>query len=128
MPVRQLLALTAQCPNCGASLNDAGLRMRKLVDETATAVNALKIITQAEKLLNVTIPDEFVEEIDALNELTLADLAAVAHRSSPSSSSTVIDDVIRSAVRAEFPSAPEPLDYKLPLIDALSRPRKYGGY
>jgi hypothetical protein len=127
-PVRQLLALTAHCPSCGASLNEIGLRMRRSVDEVAIFSSALPIIMHVEKHLGITITDESAEEVCARNELTLTDLASLVRRASPSVSPTLADEAIVSAVRSEFPRAPESPDFTAPLLDAISKQPHYGGY
>ena len=127
-PVRDLLALTAKCPHCGNSLTDTGLRMRALIDETATFFEAITIIMRVEKLLNITIPDEAVENIQVWDKLTLDDLVVAAHRSNPQAALKIINEAVSSAVDSEFPSAPKPLNFTIPLLDAICQPRKYGGY
>jgi|ERR1700677_4114069 len=124
LPVRPLLALTAHCPRCGASLKDIGLGMRAKIDETEAFLKALTIIINVENQLGITT-DETIEEVLTGNQLTLTDLATVALRSTPSVSPTLVERAIRSAVRTEFPSAPVSLDFSAPLLDALSQPRRY---
>lgn len=102
--------------------------MRGMVDETAAFWSAITLIMHVEKHLGITITDESVEEVRAWKELTLTDLVTVARRVSSSVSPTLADKAIRSAVRSEFPGAPESPDFTAPLLDAINKPRRYDGY
>src|SRR5437016_4248638 len=82
LPVRDLLALTARCPNCDASFREIGLGMRRTTDEWSTFYKAIVILMRVEEELGITIADETVETIRPWSELTLHDLATAAYRSS----------------------------------------------
>jgi hypothetical protein len=128
LPVSQLLALTADCPTCGASLSDIGLRMRDGAYEWATFFNAMRIILEAKHQLSITIPDESIEEVCARKELTLSDLITLVTRASHSVSPTLAEEAIRSAVRTKFPGAPESPDFTAPLLDATSTRPQFGEF
>jgi hypothetical protein len=65
--VRDLLALTARCPKCNASLRDIGLSMRHAMDDNAAFFDAVRIIMYLEEDLGITITDESVEAIRVWN-------------------------------------------------------------
>jgi transcription elongation factor Elf1 len=127
LPVRDLLALTARCPNCGASFRDAGMRMRRKIDEVNTFVDAVRILMHVGEQLGITIEDETVEAIRPWIDLTLHDLATAANRSNLSNAPAQCDHAVRLAVRAIFPKAPETLDFAAPLLDAISQRRNKEG-
>ncbi len=102
--------------------------MRSMIDERAAFFNSVTLIVYIEKHLGITISDETVEAIRAWDELTLNDLATAVIRSDSSIPPSVIDKVLRSAVHKEFRDAPAPLDFNALLLDAIAKPRKYGGY
>ncbi len=124
MPVRKLMALTACCPNCAASFRDLGLSMRHTADESATFFDAIQILMCVEERLGIEISDETVEAIRPWSDLTLHDLATAVQRADTSQTFFQTEQVVLSAVKAEFPSAPELLDFSLPLLDAIS-PHRY---
>jgi hypothetical protein len=102
--------------------------MRRLADDTAAFFNAVAIIVNVEAQLEITITDDAVLEIHDWIELTLHDLVEAVRRSAPSVPANLAEEAIRLAVLKEFPDAPQPLNFTVLLLDALSSPRKYGGY
>ncbi|HEY3840625.1 MAG TPA: hypothetical protein VGL72_28830 [Bryobacteraceae bacterium] len=61
-------------------------------------------------------------------ELTLQDLVTIVERAGVPHALCKAEQAVRSAMRAEFPDAPDPLDFALPLPSAIYRHRDYGGY
>jgi len=102
------------------------LRVRGMVEETATFFSAMKIMLRVEDHLGITITDELAKETCEEHELTLANLATLAMRASPSVSPALADDAIRSAVRIEFPGAPESPDFAAPLLEAIGKTPQFG--
>jgi predicted RNA-binding Zn-ribbon protein involved in translation (DUF1610 family) len=120
LPVRELMALAGCCPNCGASLRDLGLSMRRLADEAATFFDAVMILMHIEERFGIIILDQTVEAICPWNDLTLQDLVAAVQQTDTSVVLSQAEQVVLSAVRTEFPNAPEPLNFNMPLLDAIS--------
>jgi len=123
LPVRELLSLSAHCPACGAALDEIGLGMRRLVDDNISFFHGVDIIMYLENHLGIQIPDQHVITGEDWSKVTLNDLAAAARRSSLSTSPSLIDETIRSAVRELFPNASANIDFTLPLRDVTSPTR-----
>lgn len=102
--------------------------MRRTVDEVSTSYNATLIIMRIEEELGITIPEEMEEPACTSNDVTLHDLVMIVNRCSLTLDFAKAEQVVRSAVRAEFPDAPESLDFTAPLLNAIALNRKYGGY
>jgi hypothetical protein len=101
--------------------------MRKLIDETDAFFKAASILSVIENRFGFAMPDP-KDEAEEWGKLTLGELVRIGCSSNPLATVLQMTDAIRIAVRSEFPRAPEPVDFTLPILDALSSTRKYGGY
>ncbi len=102
--------------------------MRALCDKTATFFDAVQIIMQIEEDQAVEIPDSVVEQVEPWEELAIRDLVeaterclAIDHGSRSDAEAAVI-----SAIKTQYPSAPEMLPFDVPLLDAIAPDRDYG--
>ncbi len=103
-----LCECTASCPSCCST-----------VEDTTNFFYAVEILMQLEKACGISVADETVENIRPWEELTLQDLVIAAERSSEQQNSAWAYEAVYTAVRKEFPHAPESLDFTVPLRDAL---------
>jgi hypothetical protein len=69
--VRVLLDLTANCPNCAASLREYGLGIRSFIDEISPFWIAGSILFRLEDQLAITISDEALLAGRDYDQLTL---------------------------------------------------------
>jgi hypothetical protein len=106
-----LCECTVRCSSCNS-----------LVEDTTNFFYAVEILMQLEKAYGISVAGETVEVIRPWSELTLQDLATAAERSSGWLNSVCACEAVYTAVRKEFPNAPESLDFTVPLRDALGSP------
>jgi len=81
---------------------------------------AVRIIRRVEFTSKIVIPDDSVDEALPWEKLTLSHLsAAVCCSSVPPLSPLEGNEVIRAALRVEFPKGPKPevMDFAVPLFD-----------
>ena len=106
--VRLLLQLTAQCPRCSASLRQIGVKMTEAYDKCATHYDAVRILLQIEDEQGIRIPDSAIEQITAWEKITVGHLISAAHSCLGKDRFTESEATaaVRSAIIAEFPSAP----------------------
>jgi hypothetical protein len=126
--VRSLLQLEATCPVCLKSLRDIGLSMRASCDKAATVFGAVQIIMQIEDDQGLKIPDAVVEQIKSWEELTIRNLVEAARRSLVADCRLPHESemMVTSAIKSQFPSSPDILDFDVPLLDAIAPGRNYG--
>jgi len=105
-------------------MKEIGMRMRRSADDWGSFCCVAYILGQVEDRFGVTIPDPPWDSEGHWTGLTLLDLAVTVRHAVPSYSSAQVDEAILSAVRIEFPGAPDLLDYTLPLLDAIC-PKRY---
>jgi hypothetical protein len=129
LPVRDLLALTAVCPDCQGSFRDTGLSMRRTMDDASAFIKAIAILMHVEEQLGINIADETVEAIRPWVDLSLRDLATAAQLSmaaDDSDASGRAENAVLAAVQANYPDAPAPPNFEVPLLDAIAFRRSYG--
>lgn len=81
---RELLELRAHCPSCGASLSDAGMRMRKgLEDSMAFGMWAEVLFITEERLGIVTCDAELMGQREGFTSLTLQDMVGLVESQLP---------------------------------------------
>jgi len=126
--VRALLRLEASCPTCHASFRDIGLTMRASCDGAAAFLFAAQIIMRIEDDQGLEIPDSVVERIRPWEELTIRDLVEATARSLVADGRTPQESeiMVTSAIKSQFPSAPDILDFNAPLLNAIAMDRTYG--
>lgn len=126
--VRALLRLDASCPICHASLRDTGLTMRASCEGAVAFFGAVQIITQIEDDHGLKIPDAVVEEIKPWEELTIRDLVEATSRCLVADCRLPQESemMVTSAIKSQFPSAPDIIDFDTPLLDAIAMDRTYG--
>lgn len=125
--VKSLSSLQAVCPFCNASFRACGREMIDALDEESAFYSAVSIIVEIERETGITIPDP---PTNTWRSLTLRALIQWIQRS--------IDDadycadasaVTLSAVAKEFPSALNPPNLEISLLDAIDPNRNYAdGY
>ena len=94
-----------------------------MIDDWTSFFDAVTIIMRIEKQLGLTIEDDELEPGLSKGQLTLGEVARVVEKVSPKP--VPVREVVQGAVLAEYPNAPRPLDFDVPLLEALGR-RKYG--
>jgi hypothetical protein len=102
--------------------------MRASCDGAAAFLFAAQIIMRIEDDQGLEIPDSVVERIRDWEELTIRDLVEATARSLVADGRTPQESeiMVTSAIKSQFPSAPDILDFNAPLLDAIAMDRTYG--
>ncbi len=102
--------------------------MRTSCDGAATFFCAVQIIMQIEGDQGLKIPDAIVERIKPWEELTIRDLVEATSRCLVTESRLPQESemMVRSAIKSQFPSAPDTIDFDTPLLAAIAIDRTCG--
>jgi hypothetical protein len=126
--VADLLALQATCPNCGSSLTQVGLSMRRGLDEWATFVATIVMSFRLEERLGTKFDENEIYGVKTLRDLAsivgtrLDQKGDVASRSIELTRwavSELASDPLWRSHRSLLGEAPDPLDVDAPLLDVL---------
>jgi len=104
--------------------------MRATSDGIANFGYAVEILMQIESAYDLEIPDSTLQQINAWEDMTIRDLIAAVRRHLPTAAAVDnfrAEELVLSAVKAEYPNAPNSLRYDVRLIEAISPQRDYGG-
>lgn len=124
--VSALFSLAARCENCGALLTKQGERMRSARDKATSDYFALCILDSVACAANVELTDEMEDVLlpsEQLRPRTLNDLADAFRKLQGTGLATDPVAAIKAAVEIEFPKAQKPLDFHIPIQDAIEPDR-----
>jgi hypothetical protein len=122
--VADLLALTAACRSCGASLAEKGRAMRRVKDEAASYFGLMMLAIYVEDQIGGEFTDEQLEPIKTLSDLVRLVEPRLAANSDAHSRAVALVGAAAGDVRRMWGVDGEPIDAQglareIPLLDII---------